>query len=101
MEIIENDKPIDIISLRRKHNSCQHQKIFVDDSLNEIICQLCGERINPIWWLKKWADEESFLEFRRDRLQEVVDDIEKKEKVKNRCKCEHCGKMTKIDKRGF
>jgi len=101
MEITKNNEPIDIISLRRKHNSCEHGKISVDISENEIVCDLCGERINPIWWLSQWANKEGMYKTRLNELKQCIAETEDEEKVKNRCKCEHCGKMTKINKRGY
>ena len=73
---------------------CAHSKFLVDETLNTVECGLCHKELNPIWVLKECARTESSA---RHAL-EYVEELTKKALKKNSCKCEHCGKMTKIQK---
>lgn len=78
-----------------KHDfSCSHNKFVLDEKLNTVECGICGKELNPIWVLKKISHSESRLNRTLDLL------IDKIEKCKNklRCKCQHCKKMTRIEK---
>jgi len=55
---------------------------------------MCGESLNPIWVLSKFSQAENRMHM---RIAELGKDAKKAES-KNRCKCEHCGKLTKIQK---
>jgi len=36
---------------------CKHTKFIVDESLNEVECGICGEKLNPIWVISQMAKE--------------------------------------------
>lgn len=85
----------EIISLseaRRKVGGCKHVNMVVDENLDVLECEDCGERLNPISALIRLAREESRLE---RLIKEVNVSIEKLDK-KKRTQCRHCGKMTPI-----
>lgn len=90
-----------VISFVRKYpDKCRHEGVFyVDPSADTVECSECGERLNPMWALKKLCDRESRAEYRLKTLQKQAK--EEKEKIeearqKARCKCRNCGKMTPI-----
>lgn len=82
-----------VIKITHNHN-CQHNEILVDDELAYVECGLCGEKLNPIWVLKKMCNREHRAIDRIERL----NDLAEKAIKKNRCKCEKCGKMTRIQR---
>jgi len=88
-----------IISIKDKvsarfQGECQHVHVMVDDDLNTLECIDCGALLNPIAYIAKLAKQESrqwnAIQSLKDRYNAV--------KEKTRCKCQHCGQMTRIDK---
>lgn len=71
---------------------CSHKNFLIDDSLNEVECEQCHAKLNPMWVLSHLAAEESGWR----RQEEVARAIEAKLEKRTRCKCDHCGKMTRI-----
>lgn len=87
-------KYVSLEKYRRGPNECQHRIAIVDEEKAEIECSECGEKLDPIKYLAKLADREgrmyaAMVQLRRDY---------EKVKEKTRCKCQHCGQMTRIDK---
>lgn len=76
------------------HGQCQHNKFEVDPTLNYVSCGLCGENLNPMWVLARLCSKESRFNLHLEYLEETVEKADKK----NRCKCEHCKKMTQIQR---
>ena len=74
---------------------CRHNKWYVDETLAEITCGICQQKLNPIWCLVEQAKTERRLKWHLEKLQAMV----KKTENKLRCKCLHCGKITKIIRR--
>ena len=77
-----------------KWPTCRHSNFLVDVSLQEVECGKCGQKLNPMFVIERMANEESRG---RSLLTELQEDIEKS-KNKMRCKCEHCQKMTRIQR---
>lgn len=71
---------------------CPHTVVRVDGKLWLVKCEKCGEQVDPIQFLVDLANEE------RSHTYRVNDLVKEEEKVKGkmRCKCEHCGKITRI-----
>ncbi len=87
----ENDVTFKLLP-RMCVEKCEHKHILVDESLWTLTCEDCGEKIDPIAYIVKLANEEGMVSYRIDRLRT----IEKEIIAKTICKCEHCGKMTHI-----
>lgn len=73
---------------------CRHSKFLIDETLNTVECGLCHKELNPIWVLTECARTESFAKRQLVYVQKLTEKAEKK----NRCKCENCGKMTRIQR---
>lgn len=71
---------------------CQHKHMTVDEDLNEVACDDCGAKLNPVAVLLRFAGEESRWAREGERLRE----LHKKLDARIRCKCQHCGQMTRI-----
>lgn len=81
-----------VLTRARFNRVCMHNRFILDTSLDAVTCGICGEKLNPMWVLENLAIRESRYEIRIRKLQKT----EEKTAAKLRCKCEHCGKMTKI-----
>ena len=78
----------------RFSDRCVHNKFVIDQSLNTVTCGSCGKELNPMWVLSQLCRKEASA---WDHL-EYLEKQAEKAKDKNRCKCEHCKKMTRIHK---
>ena len=91
---------INIISLVKKrieYGDCKHKKILFSEDLDYVKCGDCGETLNPIWVIARFATDE--LNYRAMASQEYTrqNNISKKLNEKRRTKCKHCGKMTPVN----
>ncbi len=77
---------------RYRYDKCQHLRVQVDADLAEVECKDCGAKMNPIAVLVRYATEESRLSLRISAMKEEREKLNKR----IRCKCDHCGKMTRI-----
>lgn len=75
-------------------DECQHNHVKIDEATDSVICSDCGERLSPMWVLKRLAQRHNQFYWNYERLFKMT---EKAAKM-NRCKCQFCGKMTKIVK---
>ena len=80
--------------VRRVNFGCQHRNFDVDPSAAYVQCRDCGEKLDPMWVLYRIACDEYTYRWRLNGLREDA----KKAQQKNRCKCEKCGQMTRIEK---
>lgn len=80
----------------RKERSfkCRHAKYIVDEALAQVRCGQCDEMLNPIWVLTQFIGTDNSYHRQLKGLQNLA----KKADKKNKCKCEHCNKMTKIQR---
>ncbi|SDV49254.1 hypothetical protein SAMN05216551_107187 [Chitinasiproducens palmae] len=82
--------------LDRAPFKCAHVHGFtVDESLEQVTCRTCGERLNPMWVLSQLCNSETRWRQSREQYQDEM----KRLKERSRTKCEHCGKMTRISNR--
>lgn len=87
----KDDKP----ALRAVENfKCKHNHIVVDEKLFEVECDDCGEKLNPIWVLAKFAKQDESLTWRRDALKKEIEAYEDR----LRFKCGSCGQVNNITK---
>lgn len=71
---------------------CKHRRLLVDQDNAFVECKDCGEKLNPIAMLSRFANEETRWNMERENLNKALE----KFREKSRCKCQHCGKMTRI-----
>jgi len=90
----EETKIVSLTDARRTYRpeKCSHKYMTVDEELNEVTCDDCGAKLNPVGMLLRFAHEESRWMQERVRLMELHKQLD----TRVRCKCQHCGKMTKI-----
>lgn len=84
-----------ILQFVRGYKKCTHTgRYIVDPDLAYVTCAGCGAELNPMFVLRELANNEHILNKETRSLK-----IQAKEAGKmNRCKCEHCEKMTRIKK---
>lgn len=73
---------------------CRHLDVtyrYTEDR-RDVECGGCGAKLNPIWVISQLGNKESqWL-----RSFEAYVKMRKEHEARVRCKCEHCGKMTRI-----
>lgn len=90
-------EPAKIISLSVARNKyrpgkCQHKHMTIDEDLATVECDDCGEKLNPVAVLLRFANEESRWQRNGEELRKLHADLD----ARIRCKCQHCGQMTRI-----
>lgn len=89
---LTSTKVISLSAVRMRIGKCEHKHLIVDEQLSLVTCQACGEQINPIYVLSRMATEESLWMRRFHAMNEAREKL----KLRQRCKCDHCGRMTQI-----
>lgn len=88
-------KVICLSEVRKNYDRCRHMHVVVDVDLAEVECDDCGERLNPVATLLRFAHEENRLKHRIDELNKINKRLSKRV----RTKCQHCGRMTRVNDR--
>lgn len=75
-------------------SGCQHYPghFIVNDSLAEVTCGDCNEKLNPMWVLGQLARRDGNFADAHARYHEQM----KRLSERTSTKCRHCGKMTRI-----
>ncbi len=97
VDLTPNQDNVVLLSVVRKQfklNQCEHKIIVIDNILNEVECEACGVKLNPVAVLERFATEQTAWE----RLLRDRSVLEERINKKSRCKCQHCGQMTYIGK---
>ena len=89
-----NKKDDENIFVHKVNFNCQHNKYLVSPEISYVECALCGEKLNPVWVISQLAQRENRANMRLAYLESLCEKADKK----NSCKCEHCGKMTAIQR---
>lgn len=87
---------------RLKQSACKHLHIEVDETLYEVVCVDCGQRLNPVAVLAQFARKEIRLGRELENYKAAREFYEKtlaELKLRNRVKCMHCGRFTAINRR--
>ncbi|HHG3329084.1 TPA: hypothetical protein ACPVYZ_004250 [Vibrio parahaemolyticus] len=88
------EKVINLVgSSERFAKGCKHNRFTVDTQLGYVKCGICNEHLNPMWVIEQYANSEHRLFQQVNRLSALTKIL----KDKTKCKCEHCGQMTKIE----
>jgi predicted RNA-binding Zn-ribbon protein involved in translation (DUF1610 family) len=82
--------PLSIVSVKK----CQHIRIEVDETLAQVECKDCGERLDPMAVLLSLAKADSRLARKRDSLRSEVESYKDRLKFK----CGGCGQVNNITK---
>lgn len=90
----EPSKVISLTAARDKFRpvKCRHLHMTVDEGLDTVECDDCREKLNPIAVLLRFATEESQWTREAQRLRDLHRELD----ARIRCKCQHCGQMTRI-----
>ena len=90
-EPIKDDRFLQIASTK-----CFHGTYLIDEKLSLVECSKCHEKINPMTVLAELATKETMWH----RNKEYAANASKRLEERMRCKCQHCGKMTRIRDNG-
>lgn len=88
------DKMFTDIKSRPYYNECQHKHLTIDRAGNTVTCNDCKKELSPMWVLCQIADKHNGFYY---AYRHLIDMSNRAAKM-NRCKCQYCGKMTKIVK---
>lgn len=77
---------------KRTFRDCYHGHYIVDATLHLVTCGKCNKELNPMWVLEDLSRKDSN---NRHRLLDVQRELKETEE-KMHCKCDKCGKMTRI-----
>lgn len=80
-----------VIQFSRK-KMCLHTNLVVDDTLMQIECGTCGEKLNPFFAIRQIMRTYDKWKFQKAKAELALAAAEKKSKTK----CQHCGKMTRV-----
>jgi hypothetical protein len=75
-----------------------HAPIIVDEELAHVECGTCLEKLNPIQVILNYAQHEAGLVSRWHHIKDAIAKQEFQIARKNRVRCEHCSKLTRIKK---
>lgn len=77
-----------------RRGACQHLLVtyIVDGASDTVECGQCHERLNPMWVLTQLATLDRRMVASQARYQDEM----KRLSERQRTKCGHCGKMTRI-----
>lgn len=96
---MSNECIIDIEVKRSEYkiDDCAHRRIIIDQQLAMIKCRDCGELLDPLRYITDKAFEWKSFVRERNELAEEINNTKRLLAERKRCRCEHCGKMTKIN----
>jgi hypothetical protein len=79
--------------VRKLGGGCNHLDgpYYFDEALTEVECG-CGAKLNPVFVISRLAAHESRWRLARETYLNLQAEHEKRA----RCKCQHCGQMTRI-----
>jgi Zn finger protein HypA/HybF involved in hydrogenase expression len=77
-----------------QYADCKHARLSIDQSTDTVWCKDCGQKLSPMWVLNRIADKHNRFYW---NYSEVFEKSKKAQQM-NRCKCQHCGQMTRIVK---
>lgn len=102
----EKGKAVISLTIVRQHRywkpgapSCEHLEIEVDTALATVECVQCKLRLCPVEWIARLAERWHIVDHHHRRAQEEharLAEVERRLQLKARCKCEHCGRATRI-----
>lgn len=76
-----------------KSDGCRHLSIIVRRELTTVECRDCGEKnLNPVDWIHTMIEEW----YRVKDLHLRYEQAQKRFDAKQRCRCEHCNKITRV-----
>jgi len=75
-------------------SECAHINTQISEELDTVLCRDCGEKLSPMWVLKRLANEETKWASKRAEMLKLGEELYKRK----RCKCEKCGEITTIDR---
>jgi hypothetical protein len=98
-ERISGSKVIGFGGVSERPNYCRHQRVTMDTTLAELVCDQCNQRLNPIEWLANLVEHWHHIQRAIQRWNDSYDRAKAAEaslELRSRTKCQHCKQMTRI-----
>ena len=89
----KKDQVVNLKRIRIANGGCRHMRIMIDEQMEFAECGDCHEKLNPMWVLKRYSENESRLSMDIKENKRLLKALEKK----IRTKCKHCGKFTDVN----
>jgi len=88
-----NDMAIELVHFDPA-KPCNHNRVTyrIREGEAEVECGGCGVRLDPMFVLRQFALQDSIWRQRKEGAERIAKEYEER----TRCKCQHCGKMTRI-----
>lgn len=80
--------------LRGMQQKCSHNRVSLNALLTTIECKTCKAHLNPVAWLIDHSEYWTYVK----RLVAEYNEARERHAMVSRCKCQHCGKMTRVPK---
>ena len=80
--------------LARKQADCTHTRALVCDTTASLTCDECGAEIDPWWYLRKLANDESILRTNVERYSQLEDQAKVKYEAAVKRMNEHLERLT-------
>jgi hypothetical protein len=94
LPVKQRDHDIERVLTEVAGAKCFHRRFTVDDKLQEVECRDCKEKLNPMFALIQLSRQET----RYHELHARYHDELARLAARERTKCEHCAKMTRISR---
>lgn len=88
---------INLHAKRIEYGECKHKPILVDPYLKYVECRDCGEKLDPMQILYRFATEEKYMHRKLSEDRALISLTRKKLNKKRHTKCDHCGRMTPVN----
>lgn len=85
-------KAIELVDSGFKLDACKHHHVEVDESLALLTCLDCKERLDPLHYIVGVAKKIRGWYFELEQVKKQRAELAKRQA----CKCQFCGKMTRI-----
>lgn len=88
-----------VIQFTKKHSKseCEHSRVNIDYFENEITCNDCNAKLNPVAWLALHVERINQAGRRVNAMLAEYKAIEEKLEKKNTFMCKHCHEANTID----
>lgn len=83
-------RPVELV--QKLLNDCKHMRVAIDPELAELTCRDCQQKLNPIQYITRIAQQFSTWEHERERIREARAQLAERKQ----CRCTKCGEMTEV-----
>lgn len=83
---------LELVRASHYTDPCTHKNVIIRTGLTTISCKDCSKDLNPIEYVAQLVEQWGYVQ----RLYEDYRVAKAAYEGKARCRCEHCGKLTRV-----